>query len=293
MPIDPTAVFAAPPTTRQLSWTTRDVLLYHLSLGAGRGEDADLHWTYEKDLQVVPTFALVAGQGPSAGELPPTALRLPGADIDLRRILHAGQAVTVHRPLPPSGQATVTTRVVDLLDKGKAAVIVLEHDAIDPEGDRLWTTRMQIWASGEGDFGGEPGPRETSDEPDREPDHVLEARTWADQALLYRLNGDLNPLHADPEFARLAGFEAPILHGLASYGILARTVIDAVLDGDASRLESLSVRFAGPLVPGETLRILVWEDDALLHLRASCVERDDAPVLTHATARIRPRATTR
>lgn len=286
MPIDPIAVFAAPPTTRQLRWTTRDVLLYHLSLGAGRDDDAPLRWTYEQDLQVVPTFALVAGQGPSAGELPQTALRLTGADIDLRRILHAGQAVTVHRPLPPSGEATLTTRVVDLLDKGKAAVIVLEHEAVDPGGDLLWTTRMQIWANGEGGFGGSPGEREASYEPDRGPDVVLERKTWPDQAMLYRLNGDLNPLHVDPEFALAAGFDAPILHGLASYGILARAVIEDILGGEADRLESLSVRFAGPLLPGETLRFSVWDEGDVLHLRATCVERDDAPVLTHATARI-------
>lgn len=286
MPIDPTAVFAAPPTTRQLRWTTRDVLLYHLSLGAGRDTDPELHWTYEQDLQVVPTFALVAGQGPSAGELPPTALRLAGVDIDLRKILHAGQSVTVHRPLPPSGEATLTTRVADLLDKGKAAVIVLEHEAVDPVGHVLWTTRMQIWANGEGGFGGEPGQREPSYEPNRPADVVLERRTWPDQAMLYRLNGDLNPLHVDPEFARSAGFEAPILHGLASYGILARAVIDGVLGGEANRLMSLSARFAGPLVPGETLRFSVWEEGDLLHLRATCVERDDAPVLTHAVARV-------
>ncbi|CAM3346409.1 MaoC/PaaZ C-terminal domain-containing protein [Nocardioides dubius] len=286
MPIDLAAALAAPPTTKTISWTTRDVLLYHLSLGAGRGADPQLAWTFERDLQVLPTFAMVAGQGVSAGEPQPTALRLAGCDIDLRRILHAAQAVTVHRALPPVGEATVTTRVADLWDKGKAAVIVLEHRAVSDAGDPLWTTRMQIWARGEGGFGGEPGPSDVAAVPDREPDLMLERRTFADQALLYRLNGDLNPLHADPEFARSAGFAGPILHGLCSYGIVARALVEEVLDGDAARLGSLEVRFAGTLVPGETLRIRVWRDADLLHLLATCVERDDVPVLTHATARI-------
>ncbi|MFS3129316.1 MaoC/PaaZ C-terminal domain-containing protein [Nocardioides sp. Bht2] len=286
MPIDLAAAMAAPPTTKTISWTTRDVLLYHLSLGAGRGADPQLRWTYEQELQVLPTFALVAGQGPSAGELAPTALRLTGCDIDLRRILHAGQAVTVHRPLPAIGEATITTRIADLWDKGKAAVIVLEHSAVDPAGELLWTTRMQIWARGEGGFGGEAGPTEDAALPAREPDLVVERATWPDQALLYRLNGDLNPLHADPAFARAAGFEAPILHGLCSYGILAGAVVEELLDGDAARLAALEVRFAGTLTPGETLRLRMWREADRLQLLATCVERDDAPVLTHAGALI-------
>lgn len=290
MPIDQEEALGAEPTTHRISWSRRDVLLYHLSLGAGRAADTDpeLRWTFERDLQVLPTFAMVAGQGPSAGDRPANRLDLPGIDIDLRRILHAGQSLTVHRPLPPEGTATVTKRVAHVWDKGKAAVVVLETTASTPEGEPLWTTQMQIWARGEGGFGGEPGPDTPWTQPDRDPEHVLETRTEPGQALLYRLNGDLNPLHADPASAASVGFERPILHGLASYGILAKALVDGLLDGDASRLRSLSVRFAGSIFPGQSIVTSVWGDGDRLVLHSSCPERDGAPVLTHATAEVLP-----
>ena len=289
MPIDVEKALSAEPSVREARWTTRDVLLYHLSLGAGAHADRDpeLRYTFERDLQVLPTFAMVAGQGVSDGDreaLPPV---MPGIDVDLRRILHAGQSLTVHRPLPASGAATVSSRVADVWDKGKAAVVELEQAAADADGDPLWTTTMQIWARGEGGFGGEPGPDAAWTAPDREPDAVLESPTTPQTALLYRLNGDLNPLHADPSFAAMAGFERPILHGLASYGLVAKALVDGLLDGDAARLAALSVRFAGPLYPGQTIVTSVWRDGDRLRLAAVCPERDGAPVLTHATAVVR------
>ncbi|MFC0862101.1 MaoC/PaaZ C-terminal domain-containing protein [Sphaerimonospora cavernae] len=288
MPIDLDRALGAPPATREIAWTSRDVLLYHLSLGAGAdaATDPELGYTYERGLRVLPTFAMVAGQGISSGDRPPTVMNMPGVDIDLRRILHAGQGLTVHRPLPASGAATVASRVAHVWDKGKAAMIVLEQSATDGEGGLLWTTNMRIWARGEGGFGGEPGPEDRWAAPDREPDFTLESPTVPGQALLYRLNGDLNPLHADPEFAGAAGFDRPILHGLASYGIVAKAVVDGVLGGDVTRLRGLSVRFAGPLFPGETIRTRAWREDGGLAFQSTCPERDDAPVLTHATAEV-------
>jgi acyl dehydratase len=289
MPIDRDAALAAEPSVREVAWTRRDVLLYHLSLGAGRDADVDpeLRWTFERDLRVLPTFAAVAGQGVSAGEVPAPGLSLPGIDIDLRRILHAGQEHVVHRPLPVTGAARICSRVADVWDKGKAAVIVLEASATDADGEALWTSRMQIWARGEGGFGGDPGPEQAWAAPDREPDHVLESATTPGQALLYRLNGDLNPLHADPGFAAAAGFDRPILHGLASYGIVAKALVDGVLDGDPGRLASISVRFAGMLVPGETIRTSVWRAGDRQDFVATCPERGDAPVLSHGSAEVR------
>lgn len=290
MAIDTAKALSAAPSTRQARWTTRDVLLYHLSLGAGRCADVDpeLRYTFERDLHVLPTFAMVAGQGVSAGELPPMAMSLPGIDIDLRRILHGGQSLTVHQPIPSSGTATIHSRVANVWDKGKAAVIELEQAAVEPGGAPLWTTTAQIWARGEGGFGGDPGPETSWSAPDREPDVVLHSPTTPQTALLYRLNGDLNPLHADPAFAAKAGFEAPILHGLASFGIVARSVVDGVLDGDVTRLTGLSVRFAGSLYPGQSLSTSVWRDGDILRLASVCPERGAAAVLTHATATVRP-----
>ncbi|MFE6508400.1 MaoC/PaaZ C-terminal domain-containing protein [Nocardioides sp. NPDC057767] len=288
MPIDLSTALAAPPTMRTISWTARDVLLYHLSLGAGRDAavDPELTYTYERDLQVLPTFAVVAGKTISVGDEPAApVMRMPGVDVDLRRILHGGQRLTVHRPLPAAGTAELSTRVADVWDKGKAAVVVLEHSVADAGGP-LWTAQMQIWARGEGGFDGEPGPDTTWSAPDRAPDHVLDSSTAPGQALLYRLNGDLNPLHIEPPFAASAGFDRPILHGLASYGIVAKSLVDGLLGGDATRLRSLGVRFAGTVVPGETIRTSVWHDGDRLLLSASCPERDGQPVLTHATAEV-------
>ena len=286
MPIDLQRALSAEPAVRDLAWTARDVLLYHLTLGAGAHADTDpeLRYTFEKDLQVLPTFAMVAGQGISAGDRSSAGMSMPGIDIDLRRILHAGQSLTVHRPIPTSGEATVSSRVANVWDKGKAAVIEMEQAATDPDGAPLWTTTMQIWARGEGGFGGEPGPETAWAAPEREPDVVLESPTTPQTALLYRLNGDLNPLHADPAFAGMAGFDRPILHGLASYGLVARALDDRLLDGDATRLTGLSVRFAGSLYPGQTIRTSVWRDGDTLLLASVCPERGGAPVLTHATA---------
>lgn len=289
MPIDVKAALSAAPTVREVSWTERDVILYHLGLGAGTAslDPAELGWVYEKDLRVLPTFAMVAGQGVSAGAVKPAGMNLPGIDIDLRKILHGGQSLTLHAPIPASGTATVSSRVADVWDKGKAAVVVLEQTAADADGNPLWTSAMQIWARGEGGFGGDAGPEASAAAPDRAPDKVLVSPTSTQQALVYRLSGDLNPLHADPAFAKMAGFDQPILHGLASYGVVCKAVVDGLLDGDPSRVQSFSVRFAGSLYPGETIDTAVWRDGDRLTLLATCPERDGQPVLTHASMEIR------
>ncbi|EME14458.1 MaoC/PaaZ C-terminal domain-containing protein [Rhodococcus triatomae] len=289
MPIDVKAALSAAPTVRGAAWTERDVILYHLGLGAGVHslDPAELGWVYEKDLKVLPTFAMVAGQGVSAGAVTPAGMAMPGIDVDLRKILHGGQSLTVHAPIPAAGTATVSSRVADVWDKGKAAVIVLEQSAADADGNPLWTSAMQIWARGEGGFGGDAGPETSGAAPEREPDKVLVSPTSTQQALVYRLSGDLNPLHADPAFARMAGFDQPILHGLASYGVVCKAVVDGVLDGDPTRVQSFSVRFAGSLYPGETVETAVWRDGDTLTLLATCPERDGRPVLTHASMEIR------
>ncbi|MGN0043335.1 MULTISPECIES: MaoC/PaaZ C-terminal domain-containing protein [unclassified Rhodococcus (in: high G+C Gram-positive bacteria)] len=289
MPIDVNAALTAAPTVREAGWTERDVILYHLGLGAGVDSlnPAELEWVYEKNLKVLPTFAMVAGQGVSAGAVTAAGLNLPGIDIDLRKILHGGQSLTVHAPIPVSGAATISSRVADVWDKGKAAVIVLEQSAQDSGGKPLWTTAMQIWARGEGGFGGDAGPDASNAVPERSPDKVLVSPTSTQQALMYRLSADMNPLHADPAFAKMAGFDRPILHGLASYGIVCKAVVDGVLDGDPTRVRTFSVRFAGSLYPGETIETAVWRDGDTLTVLATCPERDGQPVLTHATMEIR------
>ncbi|MET9229101.1 MaoC/PaaZ C-terminal domain-containing protein [Lentzea sp. NPDC003310] len=270
MPIDPAVAVGAELPEVKFSWAESDVLLYHLALGA-----TELRYVYERGLRVLPTFGVVA---PRFHETAAPVVSFPGVDIDLARVLHGTQEITVPAPLPASGEAVLRTRISDVWDKGKAAVIVQEATAFTPGGDALFTTRSSIFARGEGGFGGDRGPSGRVEVPDREPDHVIETPTLPQQAYLYRLCGDRNPLHADPEFAAAAGFDAPILHGLCTYGVVCRAVVDAVLDGP-EQVRSFGVKFAGVVFPGETLTTRVWRDGPRLVVTTSAGDR---PVLTDA-----------
>lgn len=275
----------APPVNRTVSWVERDVILYHLSLGAGMADRGpELSYTYESALRVLPTFAMVAGQGISSGAPPVMPLDRLGIEVDMRNLLHVGQALDVYGPIPPAGAAIIETSVPAVWDKGRAAIVVIEEKATDPDGRPLWTATFQMWVSGQGGFGGDPGPSPARRHPEDDPDLVFETATGPGQALLYRLNGDLNPLHIDPAFAVAAGLKRPILHGLASFGIVAKGLVDHLLDGDPTRLRRLEVRFAGVVHPGETLRTRVWRRGGELTFATDCPEHEGAPVLSHATA---------
>lgn len=274
MPIDPDVAIGAELGSLDFSWTESDVLLYHLALGS-----TDLSYTLETaGLQVLPSFGVVA---PTFHASDPPPLDLPGCDINLAQVVHGSQSIWVARPLPPRGSATVTTRISEIWDKGKAAVIWQEGTATSAEGDRLWTTRSSIFVRGEGGWGGDRGSSEPVALPDRAPDTDTTYDVWPQQALLYRLCGDRNPLHADPEFAQAAGFPAPILHGLCSYGIVLRTLTEQLLDGDAGRVAGFGVKFAGVVFPGETIRVQGWRDGDRVVGAATVAggERDGAPVL--------------
>ncbi|MGH3716082.1 MAG: MaoC/PaaZ C-terminal domain-containing protein [Micromonosporaceae bacterium] len=278
MPIDPTAAVGAALPAREATWTSSDVLLYHLALGAGGDpvSPGELRYAYESDLHVLPTFAVVA---PSLRETAPPSLDLPGIDIDLRKVLHGGQEVVLHRPLPTDAKAVAQTTIADVYDKGKAAVIVQETALTSQDGEPLATMRSQVFVRGEGGFGGDRGPSDRVELPDRAPDAELLTHTLPQQALWYRLCGDRNPLHVDPGFAAAAGFDRPILHGLCTYGMVCKAVVDGVLDGDVAAVAGFRVRFAGVVIPGETLRTRVWREDGQLLLTTGVVERDDAPAL--------------
>ncbi|MEW2074036.1 MaoC/PaaZ C-terminal domain-containing protein [Streptomyces sp. NPDC013433] len=281
MPIDAAKALAAPPRTADISWTPKDVLLYHLGIGAGRPatDPRELRYTLESRLHVLPSFATVAGGGPPGVT---GALSLPGIDVDLARVLHAGQSLTVHRPLPAEGTATTTARITAVYDKGDAAVLVMRTEAADADGP-LWTDEARIHVRGEGGWGGDRGPSVRHDPPAGEPDLTLERTVREDQALLHRLSGDWNPLHADPGFAARAGFERPVLHGLCTYGMTLKTVVDTLLGGDVTRVRSCAARFAGVVYPGETLRIRMWRGDGAVRVTVGAVERGDAPVLADTT----------
>lgn len=280
MPIDPAVAIGADLGQTSFSWESSDVLLYHLGIGAGANptDPRELRYAYERDLRVLPSFATVA---PNLRTFEPPKVSFPGVDIDLAKVVHGSQSVTVHQPIPVAGKAVARGRIVDVFDKGKAAVVVQDTEVVAEDDSPLWTARSSIFARGEGGFGGERGPSDRLELPDRAPDVVIETPTLPQQALLYRLCGDRNPLHADPEFARAAGFDTPILHGLCTYGIVAKAVTDALLDGDPHRVRSWSARFAGVVLPGETLRTSVWRDGERLLVSVRSVQRD-APVLADA-----------
>lgn len=271
MPIDPAVAIGAQLPDRTFSWSEPDVQLYALAVGA-----TDLRHTVETHgLQALPSFGIVA---PSFHETAPPPLDLPGCQLDLAQVVHGAQSISVIGPIPTSGTATLSTRISDVWDKGKAAVIWQEGVARSPSGEELWTVRSSIFARGEGGFGGSRGSSDTVSVPDRAPDASSAYDVTAQQALLYRLCGDRNPLHVDPEFAASAGFPAPILHGLCTYGIVLREVTEALLDGDASRVAAFEARFAGVVLPGETIHVDAWQDGDRIVVDAT-VGADRRPAL--------------
>jgi acyl dehydratase len=286
MPIDPDIAIGADLGDRTFTWSSSDVLLYHLGIGAGSrpGDNLDpkaLRYTLDDaNLQVLPSFGIVA---PSFHETDPPSLDLPGCDINLAQVVHGAQEISVNGPLPTSGTATLNTKISDVWDKGKAAVIWQEGVATGADGTELWTVRSSIFVKGEGGWGGNRGDVTAVGIPDRKPDADTTYDVTPQQAMLYRLCGDRNPLHADPAFAQGAGFPAPILHGLCSYGIVLRTVTDELLGGEAAAVRSFGARFAGVVFPGETIRVQAWDQGAQVVVAATIAssreERNGAPVL--------------
>lgn len=281
MPIDPSVAIGATLPEQEFEWNTSDVLLYHLALGAGAPPTLprELRYATENDTQVLPTFAVVA---PTLRETEAPRVSYPGIEIDLAKVLHGTQRVEAHRPLPVAGKARARVRVAEVWDKGSAAVVVTETEVRDVDDRPLWTATSSIFARGEGGFGGERGPSGSNPPPDREPDALIYTTTLPQQALWYRLLGDRNPLHNDPEFAKAAGFPAPILHGLATYGIVAKSLVDELLDGDVARLRAFGVRFTGVVFPGETLRTAAWRDGDRFVVQTTVPDRDNAPALSDA-----------
>jgi acyl dehydratase len=286
MPIDADVAVGAELPPVDFEWTASDVLLYHLAVGAGADpvHPRELRYATETDLHVLPTFAVVA---PSINVFEPPRVEYPGVSIDLAKVLHGSQRIDLHRPLPTAGKGRAVGRVTAAYDKGSAAVLVTETTVTDLDGEALWTNTSSIFARGEGGFGGDRGPAGPGAPPDRAPDFVVVAPTMPQQALLYRLLGDRNPLHSDPAFAAAAGFPRPILHGLCTYGVVCKSVVDELLDGDVTRVAAYEVRFAGVVFPGETLRTSGWREGDRLVLATTVDERGGAPALSGAELRIR------
>lgn len=240
-------------------WTPTDCILYALGVGCAADDPLeDLAFTTEHTTgtpqRVLPTYPVVV-----AARLREIYRRIPG--LDMSTVVHGDQSIELHRPLTPDATVMLTTRVADVFDKGKGALLRLESQGRDPQtGELVFTSRAGLFVRGAGGWGGDRGPAAPAWSPTGDPVRTIRYVTAPDQALLYRLSGDRNPLHSDPAVASRAGFERPILHGLCTFGYAGRALLAGVCDADPARFLRLSGRFSRPVTPGQALVTRIWTD---------------------------------
>jgi acyl dehydratase len=272
LPIDMQKLLAWPFEEMEHHYDARDTMLYALGVGAGRDpmDAAELPFVYEDGLRALPTMAVVLAY-------PGFWLKNPETGVNWRQVLHGEQGLVLHAPLPVSGTVTGRTRVTSVIDKGagKGALLFSERQVVEKaSGTLLATLTSTTFLRGDGGFGGPSGPTPAPHVlPERAPDAALDLPTAPGLALIYRLSGDYNPLHADPKVATAAGFPRPILHGLCTYGIAGRAVLRLACDNDPARLKSFRVRFSAPVFPGETIRTEIWREGTQISFRCSVPER--------------------
>jgi len=259
-------------------YTDRDVMLYAIGVGATTQE---LPFVYEKSLQVLPTFAVIAAF--------PVMMGIGQVvEINPVMVLHGEQRFEIRSPIPTKGKLTTGGKIGAIYDKGSGAVIVIDSETKDDAGTLLFVNRSSIFVRGAGGFGGERGPSATSQNvpPAKQPDHTVEYKTSDDQAAIYRLSGDRNPLHIDPDFAKLGGFDKPILHGLCTFGHVGRAVLHSVCASDPARFKDFEVRFSGVVYPGETIVTEIWRESGnRVLVQAKTKERGET-VIANAAATI-------
>lgn len=294
MAIDPSKALGAKLAPAEVSWNQDQVILY--ALGAGIGIDQDptdknvLQYTYENGLKALPTYAVI----PVFGTLM-QLMTVPGVQINPMMILHGEQYAEILRaPMPVNATVINEAQVTGIYDKGfdkeknkgKGAVIDVEVTTKDKSsGEPLFRNVFTTFVRGEGGFAreGDPvAPPPGNEPPDRAPDKVLEYRTMTHQALLYRLSGDKNPLHADPMFAKMGGFQKPILHGLCTFANVGRAVIEGFADNDPTKFRSIKVRFSTPVYPGETIVVSMWQESPTDIIVKAAVKERGVDCITNA-----------
>ena len=249
----------------EVSWDSRDAMLYALGVGAGQSDPfGELNLTTEnsagQELVMLPAYGVVLTQRAAA--------RPDLGPIDRTKLVHAEQGFTLHKPLPLQGPVRVSGKITGIFDKGSGALVTTTADVVDAaSGELLVETNSAVFIRGEGGWGGDKGPAGPAAVPQRAPDIEVVCPTRTDQALLYRLSGDRNPLHSDPEFARRGGFDKPILHGMCTYGITSRVLVKALCGGDPKRLKSMSARFTRPVMPGDELTVQAWKEGGAIRFR--------------------------
>ena len=269
MAIDYEKIMSLETKNQEFSYSDKETMLYGLGIGFGKDplNDEELKFVYERDLKTVPSMATVVSWG---------AGNMRESGINYLLVLHGEQRLKMHEPLPHSADILVDSSVKGVFDKGKekGALIITETDIKLKENENLLCTLSSTtFARGDGGFGGpSDGAPEPHLIPERKSDDEFSADTEPNQALIYRLSGDRNPLHSDPEIAKAAGFDVPILHGLCTYGTACRTIISNVCDYDSTLIEEFNVRFSSPVYPGEKISTEIWKDDNVISFR--CWVRD-------------------
>lgn len=273
MAIDPDRLLNLHIPDNEQSYTVKDSILYALGCGFGLppSDEGQLTFVYEKDIRALPTMAVVLAH-------PGFWIRDLDTGVDWVKVLHGEQGLSLHKPLRPEGTVVGSTRVTDVVDKGqgRGALILWQRTLYDKmTGDRLATIDQTSFCRGDGGFGGSPSaPSQPHRIPDRAPDLACVLATSPQSALIYRLSGDRNPVHADPAIARAAGFERPISHGLATFGVAGHALLRSLGGYDADCIRSMDVRFTAPVYPGETLNTEMWQEAGHVCFRVKSVERD-------------------
>lgn len=273
MPLDADRLLSLKLPDIEQSYSEKDAMLYALGIGLGHDpvDARELAFVYEKNLKVLPTFPVVLG-------FRPFLLRDIDAGVNFEMTVHGEEHLALHRPLSTSGTVVARHRIIDVIDKGasKGALLLLERAIFDKaSGAAIATMRETVFCRADGGFGGalRPSPP-VHPIPERAPDLICDLPTRPEMALIYRLSADVNPLHADPEVAREAGFPRPILQGLGTFGVAGHALLRSLCDYDPARLRSIAGRFSAPVFPGETIRTEIWRDGDIVSFRARVVERD-------------------
>ena len=275
MPINPDILLNKELEEVEGSWSEERVILYNIAVGSSQDplNKSDLEFTVGPNPKVIPSFAACIYPMESVFSI----IGSEGLEVSLTSLLHGEQKITIHKDIPSSGKAITKAKITAVEDYRKFGSVTIESDSY-MDNEKIATSESVMLFIGEGGFGVKPQKKEKLTAPKTDPDKILEYKTLDNQAILYRIpSGDNNPLHVDPDFAKVAGFEKPILHGLCTYGIACKKLVESEFDNDPTRVSEISARFSGPVTPGNTLVINTWSEDS--YTIANVIEKETDTVV--------------